>query len=159
MPEKLSPRQEQNIRYWTEFCDYLSQLGSQLQSQTSKERHFIDFRIGIRCFLRARQVIKAQCRESYRNGPTAITVGFIMKGRARTYFHSLEEQREEIESQFGESLEWFAEWETEKHVTLRKEADPRDENDWPRQHEWLATKLEKLNEVFRPRIERLKADA
>ena len=78
-----------------------------------------------------------------------------MKGRARTYFHSLEEQREEIESQFGESLEWFAEWETEKHVALRKEADPKDENDWPRQHEWMATKLEKLNEVFRPRLERL----
>ena len=64
MPENLSPRQEQNIRYWTEFCDYLSQLGSQLQSQTSKEWHFIDFRIGIGCFLRARQVIRAQCRES-----------------------------------------------------------------------------------------------
>ena len=155
MPRGLTPRQRQNIRYWVEFCDDLSQRGIKLQSQTSKARHYIDFRIDIGCFLRARQVINAQCRESYRNGPTAITVGFIMKGRARTYFHSLEEQREEIESQFGESLEWFAEWETEKHVALRKEADPKDENDWPRQHEWMATKLEKLNEVFRPRLERL----
>ena len=159
MREELSPRQEQNIRYWTEFCDYLRQRGSQLRSRTSTERHFIDFRIGIGCFLRARQVIGAQRREIYRKGPTAITAGFIMKGRAITYFHSLEEQKEEINSKFGEPLEWFAEWETEKHVALREEADPRDENDWPRQHEWLATKLEKLNEVFRPRIERLEADA
>ncbi len=145
-------RQEQNIRYWTQFCDYLRQRGSQLQSQTSKERHFIDFRIGIGCFLRTRQVIKSKY------GPTAITVGFIMTGRARTYFHVLKEQQREIEEEFGKPLEWFAEWKTEKHVALRKEADPRDENDWSRQHEWLATKLEKLNEVFRPRIERLEAD-
>ena len=144
---------KENIRYWTEFCDYLRRQGSQLQSRTSTERHYIDFRIGVGCFLRARQVIKAQRRESYRNGPTAITVGFIMKGRARTYFHVLKEQQREIEEEFGESLDFFAEWETERHIALRKEADPGDENDWPRQHEWMATKLEKLNEVFRPRIQ------
>lgn len=150
-------RPEQNIRYWTDFCVYLRQRGSQLESRTSKERHFIDFRIGVGCFLRARQVIQSRVGNSavYRDGPTAITVGFILKGRAMTYFHSLEEQREEIESQFGACLEWFAEWKTEKHVALRKEADPRDENDWSHQYEWLATKLEKLNEVFRPRVESL----
>ena len=153
MPKELSPRDKQNIRYWTDFCEYLNQRGSQLQSQTSKERHFIDFRIGIGCFLRVGQVIKSKY------GPTAITVGFIMKGRARTYFHALEEEKKEIENQFGEPLGWFAELKTEKHVALRKEADPEDENDWSRQHKWLATKLERLNEVFRPRVERLKADA
>lgn len=159
MPRELSQRERQSIRYWTEFCDYLGQQGSQFQSRTSKKRHFIDFRIGIGCFLRTRQVIQSRVGNSavYRDGPTAITVGFIMTGRARTYFRVLKEQQREIEEEFGEPLEWFAGWETEKHVALRKEADPRDENDWPRQHEWLATNLEKLNEVFRPRIERLNA--
>ena len=151
MPRGLTPRQRQNERYWTQFCDYLNQRGSQLQSQTSRARHFIDFRIEVGSFLRTRQVIESKY------GPTAITVGFIMKGRAMTYFHSLEEQKKEIENQFGKPLEWFAGYETEKHVALRKEADPRDENDWPRQHEWLATNLEKLNEVFRPWLERLNA--
>ena len=153
MARELTPRQRQNIKYWAEFCDDLRQRGSQFQSQTSKERHFIDFRIGIGCFLRVGQVIKSKY------GPTAITIGFIMKGSAMTYFHSLKKEKKEIESQFGNPLEWFAGYETEKHVALRKEADPKDENDWPRQHEWLATKLERLNEVFRPRVERLKADA
>lgn len=141
-------RREQNIRYWTDFCDYLSKQGSQLQYQNSKERHFIDFRIGTGCFLRARQVIQSQY------GPTAITVGFIMKGSAMAYFHSFEKEKKEIESQFGKPLDWYAGYKHEKHVALRKVADPSDENDWPRQYQWLATNLEKLNEVFRPRIEK-----
>ena len=121
MPRGLTPRERQNERYWTQFCDYLNERGSQLHSQTSRSRHFIDFRIGIGCFLRARQVIQSK------HGPTAITVGFIMKGSAMTCFHSLEEEKKEIESKFGECLEWFAGYETEKHVALRKEADPNDE--------------------------------
>ena len=149
MPRGLTPRERQNERYWTLFCNHLNQQGSQLHSQTSRARHFIDFRIGIGCFLRARQVIQSKY------GPTAITVGFIMKGSAMAYFHSFKKQKKEIERQFGKPLEWFAGYKTEKHVALRKEADPSDENDWPRQHEWLATKLEKLNEVFCLRIEKL----
>ena len=42
-----TPRERQCRRYWTELCDDLRQRGSELQSRTSKERHFIDFRIGI----------------------------------------------------------------------------------------------------------------
>ena len=153
-------RQRQNKRFWTQFCDHLEQRGSQLRSRRDRTLHYLDFGMGTPGFaVRARQVIKSKVGNSsvYRDGPTAITVGFIMTGRARTYFHVLKEQQREIEEEFGEPLEWFAEWETERHVALRKEADPEDENDWPRQHEWLATKLEKLNEVFRLRIERLNA--
>ena len=148
--ENYSEKERQNVKYWTKFCDHLSQRGSQLQSRTSKVRHFIDFRIDTGCFLRARQVI---------NPSTAITVAFVMKGTAKTYFHSLKEQQAEIENEFGESLRWFSGWETESHVWLIKEdIDPTDEEDWPNQHEWIATKLEKLNEIFRPRIERLKSE-
>ncbi|MDE0324126.1 MAG: DUF4268 domain-containing protein [Candidatus Poribacteria bacterium] len=147
-----SSRETQNIKYWTEFCDYLELQGSQLHSPTptSKEEHYISFRIGIGCFLRARQVINSKY------GPTAITVAAILKGRARSYFHLLQEQQEDIESEFGEPLEWFSEWKTESHIYLeRKDMDPADEQDWSNQHEWIASRLERFNEVFRPRIERL----
>lgn len=94
----LIPRERQNERYWTQFCDYLNQRGSQLHSQTSIARHFIDFKIGIGCFLRARQVIKSKY------GPTAITVGFIMKGGAMTYFHSLEKQKRKLRANLANLL-------------------------------------------------------
>ena len=153
MPRGLPPRERQNERYWTQFCDYLNQRGSQLQSRTSKEVYYINFRISIPGYsLRTMQVIQP------RGEPPGISVRFVMRGQyAMTYFSILKKQRKEIEEEFGEPLEWRAR-EKEKLVTLRKEADPTDENDWSRQHEWLATKLEKLNEVFRPRIERLEAD-
>ena len=100
--------------------------------------------------MRARQVIRPS---------TAITVAFVMKGTAKTYFHLLKEQQAEIENEFGESLGWWSEWQTESHVYLIRESiDLADKEDWCNQHEWIATKLEKLNEVFRPRIERLKSE-
>ena len=143
--EPIMPRERQNERYWTQFCDYLNQRGSQLQSQTSKNEYYIDFRISIRgCSLRAMQVIKPP--------DTGIRVRFVLSGREKNYFFRiLKEQQREIEEEFGEPLEW-RERENENLVTLRKEADPMNENDWSRQYGWLATKLEKLDEVFRPRI-------
>lgn len=147
----MSLRQTQNVRYWTDFCAYLSQRGSQLQSQTSKEVYYINFGIDIPGYsLRTMQVIQS------RDKAPCIRVRFVMSGRERNYiFRKLQEQQSEIEEEFGDPLEW-RERENENLVTLRKNADPMDDNDWPRQHEWLATKLEKLDEVFRPRIIHLK---
>ena len=148
-----SSRETQNIKYWTEFCDYLELQGSQLHSPTptSKEKHYIAFRIGIGCVVRARQVINSKY------GPIAITVAFVMTGTAKTYFHSLKTQQAEIEEELGESLKWwFSEQKKESHIYLeRKDMDPADEQDWSNQHELIASKLERFNEIFRPRIERL----
>jgi len=67
----------------------------------------------------------------------------------------LEKQREEIEKEFGESLCW-EETHGERRVSLiNVNTDPTDENDWSRQHEWIVTQLEKLIEVFHPRIQEL----
>ena len=45
---------------------------------------------------------------------------------------------------------------SEKRIAFRRaDVDVTDETDWSNQHEGLASKFEKLNEVFRPRIERI----
>ena len=71
----------------------------------------------------------------------------------------LKQQQEEIEREFAEPLEWNERplyaynW-----IFLRKtDIDPTDETDWPNQHEWLASKLELFDKVFRPRIKALNA--
>ena len=69
---------------------------------------------------------------------------------------SLEAQKAKIEDECGERLSWYP-VEGEKRIAFRRaDVDVTDETDWPNQHEWLASKFEKLNEVFRPRIERMR---
>ena len=43
-------------------------------------------------------------------------------------------------------------------VAYLNDVDPKDQKDWPRQHEWLATRLNDLHRVFADRIRELDAD-
>ena len=83
----------------------------------------------------------------------------IGRQNATEPFELLKQQQEEIEREFAEPLEWNERplyaynW-----IFLRKtDIDPTDETDWPNQHEWLASKLELFDKVFRPRIKALNA--
>ena len=150
-----TPRERQSRKFWTEFCEYLRRRGSQLQSRTSKERHFIDFRIGIRGIaVRVRQ----QVRAGGPHGGRGLSAALILQGPNRTAeFQLLREQQTEIENECGESLSWDVLL-SENQVNFRNmDEDVTNETDWPNQHEWLATKLEKLVEVFCPRIMELRA--
>ena len=138
-----------NIPYWNAFCDYyLIQRRAEFRrpSFVAMERHFINFPMGIPNFaLRATQRI----------GKGLGAVLLIRGTDADTYFHALIEQSEEIHKACGEELSWYP-VETEKRIAfIKADADPKDENDWSNQHKWIASKLDRLNEVFRPRIERL----
>lgn len=144
-------REEQSVKYWTEFCIRLHQRGGlqfRLPSLIARERHFIDF--PMRTYI---------LRASQRVRPPVIAAAFILTGSdATTYFEALKEQQAEIHSECGGSLSWYAEAASEKRIAFLKwDTDVRDETDWSAQHEWIVSKFEKLNEVFRPRIERLKS--
>ena len=147
----MSERKKQSIKFWGQFCNYLRQRDSQLKplgTMKSDYKHYRDFQIGIPNFaVRAGQRVKK-----------GLDAALIIKGpAATTYFNVLIEQQAEIHKECGESLSWYSVY-SEKRIAFRKEdADPTDEKDWINQHEWLATKFEKLNEVFRPRIEKLKS--
>lgn len=84
----------------------------------------------------------------------------ILGNNAKAYFDLLRKEREEIENEFGGSLEWseLPEREESQVYLLKNNTDLADETDWPNQHEWLASKLELFNKVFRPRIKTLNAD-
>ncbi len=143
-------REEQSVKYWTEFCTQLHQrcgLQYRLPSVIARKRHFIDFPMGT-YILRAGQRVR----------PPVIDAAVILTGKdAVITFEALKEQQAEIHSECGGSLSWYA-VESEKRIAfLKSDTDVRDETDWTNQHEWVVRKFEKLNEVFRPRIERLKS--
>ncbi|MBF0190924.1 MAG: DUF4268 domain-containing protein [Magnetococcales bacterium] len=57
----------------------------------------------------------------------------------------------------GFSVDWLElpHAKSSKIAIVNPNIDVKSEKDWPSQFSWLADKLEKLHEVFRPRIESL----
>lgn len=146
--ENPSEAQLQRRRFWGQFRDYMIQRGSQLQYRERKSTRYLIFDIGCRGF-----AMSVWMSKRYEGLGTEL---YMTGKNALAHFHLLTEQREEIEKEFGESLEW----EEERHRTFLwlENVNLTDETDWPNQHEWLATKLEKFDAVFRPRIKALNAD-
>ncbi|MDE0635677.1 MAG: DUF4268 domain-containing protein [Candidatus Poribacteria bacterium] len=147
----LTETQRQQEKFWMEFGKYLTEKNSMLRKPKPQPVARMVFGVGksgfgVYAILRTRdQQIRIQLTIRDRN--------------AKAYFHLLKEQKEEIDREFGESLEWSERPELEEsQVYLIKErTDPTDETDWYNQHEWLASKLELFDKVFRPRIKALNA--
>lgn len=85
---------------------------------------------------------------------------YISSEAAKAYFGLLEEQKQEIEQELGFELDWESLPEKrDSRIAVRlSDVDPEDKADWPRQHEWLARKVNDLHRVFSPRVRLLDAD-
>ncbi len=140
--------QKQNEQYWTAFFEELpsgDELG--LKIPNTYDSHYRDLHMGITgCYIRVTQRVR----------PPAIYAAFVMKGSAQDHFYSLKEQQVAIENELGGKLHWSEriKGETQGYIEL-KYCDVTDKTDWSDQHQWLVTKIEKLVEIFRPRIEKL----
>lgn len=149
--QELSETEQVMRKYWAGLREYMNDNGSNVNCPTPTTRSYLRFSIG-----RADFFIHAWLISSTKE----IRIWLYTKGNdAKTYFHLLKEQQEEIHNEFGETLEWYELPENESsRICLDKDdTDPLDENDWLRQYEWFTTKLERFNQVFRPRIQVLNA--
>lgn len=86
---------------------------------------------------------------------------YIAGDKAKTYFGRLLEEKDAAEQELGYPLEWEelpARRDSRMSVRLG-EVDPRNQGDWPRQHDWLTTKLNDMHRVFSMRVRSLDADS
>jgi Domain of unknown function (DUF4268) len=69
----------------------------------------------------------------------------------------LQEQKGEIERELGYPLDWneLPEGQDCRISCRLNDVDPENEADWPRQHEWLAKRLNELHRVFARRVNAL----
>lgn len=67
-------------------------------------------------------------------------------------FEILSEHKKEIEKQFGEKLVWQTNKGSNQIICPHPDVDLRNKNDWPKQHEWLAEKLNHMHKVFAKRV-------
>lgn len=144
--QELSDQRQWRMRYWTGLGEYMVDNDSSVNYPAPTARNNIRFSIGRTYFS-----VQARLASSKRE----IGIRLYMSGDfSKAHYHLLKEQQEEIHNEFGEMLEWHELPENERsRISLSKaDTDPSDENDWPHQYEWLTTRLERFNQVFRPRI-------
>jgi Domain of unknown function (DUF4268) len=81
--------------------------------------------------------------------------------KAKAFFHLLVAHKEEIERDLGFALNWeeLPEGQDSRTSLSLDDADPEDQADWPRQHEWLARHLNEMHRVLSPRVKVLDPDS
>ena len=75
---------------------------------------------------------------------------YLRTKHAKTFFHLLREQKDDIEQEFGSSLEWeeLPHGQNSRIAIYRDGTDPEDREDWTDQHEWLAKSINGLHRAF-----------
>jgi hypothetical protein len=139
------------VAYWSAFGKVLDALDGPLKSRQQPPRSgYYSFTIDAEkeLYLYAYRLV-----EKHRIG-----VYVALYGEAsRYYFQQLSAVRDEIEQEVGGPL-WWEEPQPNKKYWIGMSldnADPLNESDWPRQHEWLAMRLQTIYRVFVPRISAL----
>jgi hypothetical protein len=84
---------------------------------------------------------------------------YISGDLAKTFFGLLKNQKAEIESELGYPLEWeeLPDARDCRIACYLNEVDLADKAEWPKQHEWLAKRLNELHRAFSPRVRALEA--
>lgn len=85
---------------------------------------------------------------------------YISGANAKAFFGLLENERPAIEQELGYELQWeqLPERRDSRVSICFDNADPEDKEDWLRQHDWLAQRLNEMHRVFAPRLPSLNAD-
>ena len=139
------------LEYWSRFQDVLdTQDGWVSRNRKPQAKGYMTYPIGRTGFHLA-AVMNTQEKwvraELYIHGSNAAE---ILLG--------LERDRDQVEHELGYKLEWGDQSPTARDRRIGcklRDADPKEESDWSRQHEWLATHLKDLYGVFVERVRSL----
>lgn len=152
--DKLSETRVKQREYWDAFHKVLNDKGRGdiLGNRTPQPASWMGYGVGRTDFR-----VSAVMQRSKKRIQTEL---YISGSDAKAFFGLLRQQKDEIERDFGDTLDWqeLPEKQDCRIAHERREVDPFDESDWPRQHEWLADRLITMRGVFSDRIRDLDAD-
>jgi hypothetical protein len=145
---ELSDVKQQQLAYWAGLKEFMDNR-RKLKCQNPSPHHWFNLSIGRSGFWLCARVNSLKSR---------ISVDFHMKTpHNKDVYKVFEVDRAAIENEFGGELDWFELPEKKvSYVSVSLEsADFRQQDDWLRQFDWIATNLEKLDKVFRKRVKQL----
>jgi hypothetical protein len=147
---ELSDTRRAQLAYWHAFQQVLAAKGGQFSGNRKPQAaSWMNYPVGRSGFnlsaamLRPRKQVRVEL--------------YISNTDAKLYFSLLKSQREAIEGEVGYPLEWeeLPEGRDSRIAVYLSDADPEDQSDWGRQHQWLAARLDDLFRVFGPRVRAL----
>lgn len=135
--------------YWRALREVLAERKSSLKPQKAHPAHWLTVAIGRANFATSATVNTPDER-------VAVEV-YMLGANAKNHFKRLEADKAEIEREMGQPLDWreLPLKDTSRIILALPNANIKDTKLWPEQHKWLADHLERLNTVFRPRIQAL----
>lgn len=144
--EGLSETKQLQREYWSALNEALRQRSSFIRPQQPPANSWTRFAIG-----RSGMHLTAfvNMRERY------VGVELILRRpEADPHFTSLCDEKEQIETDMGETLEWKELGSSFRIVLQKDDVQVSDTTDWPRQHAWFTETLERFHRTFSPRLKR-----
>lgn len=147
---ELSETRSLQMAYWTAFQAVLIRQGGPFaRDRKPQPQSWMPYSIGRTGFtvtgamVRPRRQIRAEL--------------YISNANAKAFFHLLRAQRAAIEGELGYALDWdeLPDGQDSRISVALDDADPQNQADWPRQHEWLAQRLIAFHRVFANRVRAL----
>ncbi len=151
---ELSETRIMQRAYWSAFDQVLASLGGPVSGgKKPQPQSWMAYSIGRSHFsvgaatVRPKKQVRAEL--------------YISGNKAKAFFHLLLAQQAEIERDLGFALDWeeLPEGQDSRISVSLDDADPENEKDWARQHEWLAKRLNELHRALALRIRTLDADS
>jgi hypothetical protein len=143
--EDLGPTKIKQLHFWTRLCeDIKEKKDSPLRVRKPRPQHWHNFAIG------ASQVNLASTFNTKEEMITAEV--YIINNKE--IFKELEKNKESIEKEFGEELEWqlLPDRAASRIKIIKTNCDLENEDNWEEYVNWLIGKLEKLYYVFNKRL-------
>ncbi len=145
--EKDNDYQNLRLKYWEQLSTYIGQH-HYINLATPSRRGREDFSTLGRTGAYLRLTISKQKRK--------IGAALHLDPIVKSLYDKFYEQKDDIEANFGEHLEWNNNDSEKKAaiIKLEKEANIENEKDWDELHEWSKEQLEKFTEVFKPKLKK-----
>lgn len=136
----------QQQRFWQTLREKLLASPGRLRPRVPRPQHWFDLSIG-----RAGAWLSAAVHSRNKK----IDVALWLRGPpGKLWFKTLEQDRQAIEAEFGQALQWWELPNKQSSVISiqRSNSDSTNEATWPEQVAWLAETLDKFDQLFRDRV-------
>lgn len=148
----MSEAQKLRVEFWTGLRVVMEQKQGNVGLRAPSKENWVDFAIGGADF-----GLQTICSTDKKR----IDVRLRITGqKAKAYYHRLFQQKDAVEREIGDKLEWRElPRNKQSDVTLsREDCDVLDKAQWGDYHSWLHEYLEKFHAAFSPLIKDLKAE-